>query len=176
MCQPAPPFNPPVTRAAVSRYSATHHLERRSVRPPNVVLAVRICFQTKGRCLVCVKVSRPSVRVKRRPRWQLRTGTTWCIQLRCLLGHPWATSGYLWEQGTDLQGSGCGLAGMVFSFVHMGCLMLCLMTTGAKPDFKIHFVSLFAEFLCSLWLFFFCMDLHVSRQVQLGQKSPTLAG
>lgn len=158
-------------------HSATHFLERHSPGPLNVLSAVWVWSQTGSRCLVASvwasKIRRPSVRVERRSGcWVKNCGHM--IHPDQVFRTSWATSGCLWEQGTDLQGSGCGSAVtwylVWFTWV---CFVMCQTTAGDGPDLKIHFLS------CNIFVFFmtlFCMYLHVSRQVQLGQKALLLPG
>lgn len=156
ICQPAPPSSPPVTRAAVSPHSPTHPLSH----PPlgetlceatRCLLRCMSLFQTGSRCLIAFRVSGQSQETQCEGQTQVRLGVKNCgHMIHPVFRTSWVTSGYLWEQGNDLQGSGCGVSCYrVFSLVHMGCFLLCQMTTGDRPDLKIYFV-----FVCNIFVFF----------------------
>lgn len=92
---------------------ATHHSERLSARPPSVFAAVLVGSETQSRCLVAFvlagKVRKPSARV-RRGSGSEKKNCAHMMHPYLALRTPLATLGYLWHQGNDLQGSGCGSA------------------------------------------------------------------
>lgn len=103
---------------------------------------------------------------------QVRPGVKNCSHMM----HPdqvfrtlWATSGYLRQQGTDLQGSGCGSAVTWYLVLFTWAVSFCAKWLQALGLIWRHTFCLCL--LLFLFFFFFCMDLHVSRQFQLGHCS-----
>ncbi len=161
ICQPAPPSSPRVTRAAVSPHSPTqppttwrdslwgHPMSSQmyeSVSDREQMFGSLWCDWEKSGDPVWGSNAGQAGSKELRPHDTSRSG------VQDIMGNFWIPLRTReWPAGLRLWVS----CYMVFSVVHMGCFMLCQMTTGDRPDLKIHFVSLFVPFLCSSWPFFF---------------------
>lgn len=107
-------------------HSATHHLEKLSLRPPNVFSAEWVWFQTVNRCLVAsVRKSGDSVcgwNAGQTQHRELQPHDTSRSSVYNMMGNFWISL----RKETQLQDWGCGSAVcMVFSLVHVGAFILC---------------------------------------------------
>lgn len=150
-------------------YLATHHLERLSARPPSVSFAALVGSETQSRCLVAFvctgKVRKPSARV-RRGSGSERKNCAHMMQPYLALRTPLDTLGYLWHQGNDPQGSGCGSAVPWYLVLFTGLVLFSAKRLRALDPVQAHTLG-----LCLLQFFFLssflCVYVHDSQKVQL---------
>lgn len=172
--QPAPPFSPPVTGAAVSPHSPTHPptMKRNSALPPNVFLALWVWFQMGNRCLVAFCVRRQSQETQREGQQQasreLWPHDTARSGVQDMMGNFWIPP---WK---TRQSWGCRSAVTWNSVWFMWVVLFCAQWLQAVGLIFRDFVSLFAIFLYYSWLFL-GIDLHGVPAGLIRAKSPAPA-
>lgn len=126
-------------------YLTTHHSERLSARPPSVSSAALVGSETQSRCLVAFvragKVRKPSARV-RCGSGSERKNCAHMMQPYLALRTPVATLGYLWHQGNDLQGSGCGSAVRWYLVLFTGLVLFSAKRLRALDPVQAHTLGL----------------------------------